>query len=704
MSDSVAAPETRFSMDRSLAFAAGMTAVFMIGWQARTSGAVSFLNIVTILALVLVVGAWGRLTLWMTGIDQVVAASGPAVAIAGITSLGALFMVGRSKLPIGPATLFLLLAAIGLLGARRLRGRFARPLESDAMTSLVALFLSLCAATFWVQHYFPPTETTDDAIVFKPIRDNFTHTNHVLQFSYPGPMNAAGRYGMAGDPMPFYHMASYSFPAVVAVFAGETAYDTTIAVWLPLAMAIVGWGAYVLGAAAFGPRVGLWATVAVIVIPDPSFWTLGVWTLGFYAYSFHRFLQIAPANGYGAAVAALGLAGIVAGVGQRKIWPILGGWAIVGLSMIFKAQVFVAAFPLASAFAGGSLALLWRREIASAVVRRPYLTVVLVAAVAIGAAALALGPLRGRTPILQLEIPPGARLAEFLFNRTVNDTSAHPLAQLTVEETGIVGLGLRKMLVLWTTFRLAVVPLAIVTLWTLLTPARWRLFDLVAFVALSLYLSYALFLAPNFTGHTYGNPWDLQFVPFGWCYLVLGVWLVGKSIDLIREIWPSRPTVPAWVAILLLAATYMIGRSHTDDWQTEQYWAYMPVPRELVACAEFIRTHAAPADRIQDSEDDAYFTVESLAERRAYAGWPVVGSFTARTTDDDVFKSRLAEHEKARGANTAAAVSAFAQQTGVRWYVLHPETTIAWPKDVLDKPAFTSGRYRVYDLASLAGR
>ena len=43
-------------------------------------------------------------------------------------------------------------------------------------------------------------------------------------------------------------------------------------------------------------------------------------------------------------------------------------------------------------------------------------------------------------------------------------------------------------------------------------------------------------------------------------------------------------------------------------------------------------------------------------------------------------------------------LAAFARQTGIRWYVLHPGDVVAWPADVLDHPAFADRGFRVYDL------
>ena len=47
---------------------------------------------------------------------------------------------------------------------------------------------------------------------------------------------------------------------------------------------------------------------------------------------------------------------------------------------------------------------------------------------------------------------------------------------------------------------------------------------------------------------------------------------------------------------------------------------------------------------------------------------------------------------------TREQLDAFARQTGIRWYLLHPDDAVAWPADVVDHPAFADRGFRVYDL------
>jgi hypothetical protein len=38
------------------------------------------------------------------------------------------------------------------------------------------------------------------------------------------------------------------------------------------------------------------------------------------------------------------------------------------------------------------------------------------------------------------------------------------------------------------------------------------------------------------------------------------------------------------------------------------------------------------------------------------------------------------------------------RETGIRWYVAHPDDPNVWPAEFRDQPAFESNGYRVYDM------
>jgi hypothetical protein len=143
----------------------------------------------------------------------------------------------------------------------------------------------------------------------------------------------------------------------------------------------------------------------------------------------------------------------------------------------------------------------------------------------------------------------------------------------------------------------------------------------------------------------------------------------------------------------------VMGKADTDDWQTDQRWAYLRVNQGLLDSIHFIRDHAQATDRMQDSQNDVYYVVESLCQTRAYVGWPVVGSYTARDPGDVIFKQRVAEMSRWKQMKTIDEILRDARDHQIRWFLLHPETVIDWPPAILSHPCFESMGYRVYDMS-----
>lgn len=676
--------------------------LFFCGWTYLATGEVNLREAGVFAAEVLAIVIWGRALPMLLCLDEILEVSFPFVLLLGLAFLGAVLSLARWLVPIELWTLFWSMLALGVfvilvLGFRR----GPRGMGNDA-AGILATFLALAAATGWVQHYFPPTLSENGSIVYKPIRDNFIHAEQVVLLAQPGGMHATGRYGLAGEPVPFYHYGSYVFPALLVAAGEQNAFVSTISLWLPLGLALVGLAAYVMGSVWFGPRTGIWCLVAILVLPDPSYWTPFVWPLGVYIYSLLRFLQIANSNAYGIAVAAVGLVCITSGVYRSSLRALVLGIFLAGSSLVFKAQIFMAAFPLCAAIGGMGIVFHWHRDLWKLVTARPWWTGGVVLGIVAGLAAFRFTHLWERTPALQLEWPPAERLTEFLITRTLEDPPALHLARTAADLGGLKGFALKLGLVLFVTFRWSLVFIVGVVC-GILASRRLRWLDLVAAGSLVVYLSYAMLIAPNITGHAFGNPWDLQFVPFCWVYLILIVWTVGRARELLNWYWPQHRPLPMSLAIWLLLLPITIGKLDTDDWQTGQRWAYLTVPKGLVAASEYIREHAAAGERFQDAENDPYYLVESLTERRAYAGWPVVGSYTAHDRGDQVFQTRLKELAEMRQAKTDEDLKKFVRATGIRWYLMHPQTEVAWPVPILDRPVFESEGFRVYDLDRLSG-
>lgn len=635
----------------------------------------------------------GRVYLRLFGLDRLVERSFVLALLAGTAPLGALTAAATLGTPLSLLGAALVVAGgaaavYGRNGDAISRWRVGRRTER---LDLAAVALASIAGVLWVQHSLPPAHAEGGSIVFSPIRDFFTHANIANALKLDG----AGRPGLAGAGLPFYHYAGYVFVAAPSAATGLPTYPLLFGVWTPLAVCLVGLATYVLGRWAFGPTTGLWCLALAVVSPDPSYWTLGLTSPSFSFFSFHRLFQFAPSNAYGLATAGLGLVLVLVGLRERSAGAALAGLGAAAASILFKAQVFVVAAPITAAAAA---CVLW-----SATPGRRRWVWIAGGVLAAPAAAAALAMLRPYAPTLALEDSPGESLAAFLYSSTRQDPLLAEWGRRAVEASGIQAVPMRAAFLLGAAFRL-LLPLAAAA-WVvrrLCGARRCAPLDYVVAASAALYLSYAMFLAPHRVDYAWGTAWNLQHVPFAWVHWLLATWATGT---LCRAAGRRRPRL--WIAAtaclpMLLAFPLVVGqRPLDDDWLRDEHWSDLSQPAGLVDCAEFLRRETSPRERYQDSMDDPYFVVEALAERRPYVGWTLVATYSGADTVHETFESRIEDHRRLREAATAQEAARLAAEMGVRWYLLHPQTPVAWPPELLENPAFESAGHRVYDLSSV---
>ena len=143
--------------------------------------------------------------------------------------------------------------------------------------------------------------------------------------------------------------------------------------------------------------------------------------------------------------------------------------------------------------------------------------------------------------------------------------------------------------------------------------------------------------------------------------------------------------------LLLLAVPAILGAGVQRMWAMRMF-SPVRVPIGLVRAAEYIRDHGGSQDLIQDSQLDRTYTVAALAERRTYAS----RTLTIIDYHVDLLQQRYAFIEKFMDLRDAAAVAAAAQQIGLRWFLLDPGDQVAWPAEVVQRPVFELGGYRLY--------
>ncbi|HWH91531.1 MAG TPA: hypothetical protein VNV64_07020, partial [Candidatus Binatia bacterium] len=114
--------------------------------------------------------------------------------------------------------------------------------------------------------------------------------------------------------------------------------------------------------------------------------------------------------------------------------------------------------------------------------------------------------------------------------------------------------------------------------------------------------------------------------------------------------------------------------------------------------ARYIRSQP-PNDAVaQDSHLDNFLILEGLSERPSFAAWVDVWARLSTAFRESPYQEQLHKLQSLQKAANIADLQRSVRETGIRWYMVHPDDFNVWPTEFRDHPAFESGGYRVYDM------
>lgn len=655
---------------------------------------------------------WGRIVVVLVGVEKWVPRTVPLTLVVGVVFLSSVLTACRMLVGLPISTMAELLLIVSIVLAVLFRRRISqwKCAAADGRESLWVVILCCLASTAWTRYFRPSHVEVGDLVLFKFIRDYFFHTQAITLLGWDTTQSEPGIFGLAGTSYPLYHYSGYALPAWGHASTGMASLDECFGFYLPFTFLMVGLTGGLLASEWFGWRAAIVVTIGLSILPDPTL--LGIVFRrdpDFSLYSFQRFIQYAPANGYG--FVGAGLALYFLSVYFRKGYLRLAVLAhvILAISLFFKAQVFVAGVLLF-----GILDLFYLRRLPwrDFVRRKSFLlgSIAVLMGLVVGAfifySRLALSE---RAPPITLAWPIGFEFSEFLLWHSRGDGSANWIARNAVENPGILGVLWRVVLLLFLPFRLAGSLLIIAAICCAVhlsmkpvSIPRRTLPTGVVVGTIVVYLAMALLIGPDRPGYAWGHPWNYQHVPFGWMYFIVFIWSIGTLTRAFVRPWMSANRLGAIGCILLAPANLIGAQLLPDPGLTDSEWNNFTVPRGLVDCANFIRENSAVTDLIQDSDNDGHLVVEAIAERRAYVGWPVVTTYTTKTSVNDIFEARVARNEQFKKASAGQMVKEFITDSGIRWYVLSPTSDVHWRNKIKRSVVFDSRGFQVIDLTRLA--
>jgi hypothetical protein len=646
-------------------------------WSSFGAGQLSWAVVAFFAGYNLVAWAGGGLLLRLLPGERLHAVGLPLGLLLGHLCLGAILLLLAWLLPLGLEWIGLGVAA-AVAALARIAAPWPREREAGSpLPALLCIALSLAAATLWSRDCLDPIETRPGAVVIEPWQDSFVHAGRIATFAH-GEGRETLRHFLYGDrPMPLYHYGGYLAPAALVALTSTPALAAFTGFAVPFAVFLTGLAAFALAGTLWGRWPGLASSAAVLLLPDAA--QQGADN---HFFSYHWLLQTAPALALGIAGAAAAWALLIEGCRAGRPPLVVAGWIVGATCVVYKAHVFVAN------------ALLWwiYPPLFLAGVGRRWRVAWLAAAVVVFGGVVGLSQGVARVPSLRLDasaaptyprvvvrwFEPGA--ARELFERYAPADDAGFLAALPWHGA----------LLLFVTFGL-LAPLCLgVALWVRRrTATSILLFPLLVTAS---YLAMALGLSLN--ERPVGRPEELLHRPFVWAWFALCVWTAGAAYHRVLGDGPPRSALARAAAVGAIALGLLVPLRLGIGLRYGPPFGHLAtdhvVPNGLLAACEFLRSHAAPHDLVQDSSNDPELIVSALSERSPFAA--------VRSPDQPHAGHYLEEMRVLAAAGSVQEVAAFSRRTGLKWYLLRPEDSLAWPAELLEHPAFGAGGYRVYRL------
>ena len=653
-----------------------------LAWLLAQSGQVPFpAALAAMAAFCLVMMSAGSVLLrWIGALGQPVAAAW----VLGVFSTGLALFVLVELFRIPAFECFALWAVVVLLVDASAMRRAAT--EDARVDYRDMLGLALCAllTLMWCRGIAAAPDVLDRERTLPAWIDYFIHGGVIAQF---GDVRSLGHgsYDLADFPLRVYHYASYQLPAVFAEPLDLPGLTLATSVWLPLGFLTMCAGAYSLGVALAGQAGGVAALASLALIPDAGSYGLRNSVFGYYWN-----ILSSPGSAYAIGIALLSIAFLHRYAALRSIRALIAGAALAAGDLLFRANVFVLAFPAWIAAAGASLPFFRSRRLVFvallvACVASARLAIYIVADALPGWDVVPVLETFLRASHLNQEPTAYAGWWEWL--------SAHGPEVAFPAGIGLVFLACLGVFVL-------LYPAAL-----LLERPRWRAIDCLPALVVVFYVLLMIW-APV---PPHGDAQELTHRPFIVLYAVIAVWtatLLANRLSL-RE---TRSTGHLWTFLFAaaLVGAALMWTEATAMGRLKAYWGrdletYV-VEEGVPQAAAYLRRNAQPADifavsgpTLQPIVTDVPTQLASLSGLSTYVARPFIQMVTPGPRRE-VARSRYAALLRIERQPSADSAFALMRNLGIRWYAFVGAEGPDWDRG-RSRAIFVDGKIAVYSSA-----
>jgi hypothetical protein len=653
-----------------------------LAWLLAQSGHIPFFAALAAMAVFcLVVMSAGILLLRWPGAAEQPAAS---AWVLGVFSTGLAVFALVELLRVPAFECFALWAIAVLLADAVAMRRASRQYARVDYRDMLGLALCALVTLMWCRGIASAPDVLDRERVLPAWIDYFIHGGVISQF---GDVRSLGHrsYDLADFPLRLYHYASYQLPAAFAEPLDLPGLTLATSVWLPLGFLTMCAGAYALGVALAGQVGGLAALASLSLIPDAASYGLRN-----SVYSYYWNILSSPGSAYAIGVALLSFAFLHRYTVLRSARALIAGAALAAGALLFRANVFVLAFPAWLAAAGASLPSFRKRRLVYAAL---LLAFVALARLAIYVVADSL-PGWNAIPVVDTFL----RASHLNQEPTAYAGWYERLIEYGPEIAVPAGIGL--------------VFLACLGAFVLLCPAalllerrRWRVIDCLPVLVVVFYVLLMIW-APV---PPHGDAQELTHRPFIVVYAVIAVWTVTLLANRVALRYP-QDAVRLWTVFFAAAllGTAMMWSQVAAMGRLKAFWGrdletYV-VEEGVPQAAAFLRRNARPADIFAVSGltldpviTDVPTQLASLSGLSAYVARPFVQMVTPGPREQ-LARSRYEALVRVERAPNADSALALLRNLGIRWYAFVGADGPDWDRG-RSRAVFVNGKIAVYSSA-----
>jgi len=570
-----------------------------------------------------------------------------------------------------------LVLALGGVQARRIR----EPAPSLDLRDLLGLLLCAGVTLMWCRGIAAAPEVLVRERLLPAWIDYFIHGGTISQFGDPRSF-AHLSYDLADSPLRLYHYASYMLPAAFAEPLDQPGLLLATSVWLPLGFLTMCAGSYALGVALAGQPGGVVALASLTLVPDAAAYGLRNSVFGYYWN-----ILSSPGSGYAIGIALLSVAFLHRYAALRSSRALLAGAVLAVGTLLFRANVFVLAFPAWLAAAGVSLPFFRRR--------RFLLAVLLIGSVALARLAI----------YVAADNLPGWDIAPVL--ETFLDAShanQEPTAYTGWYETlRAYGPGISAPAGILLVF------LACLGLLALLYPAalllaRRRLSAIDCFPVFVIVFYVLLMIWAPIPPH--GDAEEFTHRPFIVLYATIAIWtatLLARQLPSQAEhrpgrLWQMFFAVAVAAAALMWSQAPAMGRLHAAWGRGLEFYG---VEDGVPQAAAFLRGNAKPGDIFavsgptrQAVVTDSATQIASLSGLSTYIARPFIQMVTPGQRKE-LASSRYAALVRVEGETSADSALALLRDLGIQWYAFVGPDGPAWDP-ARGRAVFVGGKIAIY--------